>query len=117
MNAIETQNIDIKLVPPDIERDARLGVEWLADDIGRETLRLMGNTNENNKPSTLEEEKERVRGFIENTNQMNWMIQFKDKVVGSIWVDLEDTEYLPAPSIDITIGDPESRGHRVGTKA
>lgn len=117
MNTLDARNTDIKLVPPDIERDAPLGVEWLAGDTGRQTLRLMGVTDEENKPSTLDDEKERVRGFIENTNQMNWMIQLKEKVVGAVWVNLDDTKYLSAPSIHIMIGDPESRGHRVGTHA
>ena len=117
MNALETQSKDITLVTPDVERDAPLGVAWLAGDFGRETLKLMGVTDEYNKPSTIEEEKQRVRNFIESTNQMNWMIQFKEKVVGSVWVDLDDTKYLPAPSLHIMIGDPTSRGHGVGKNA
>lgn len=117
MNSLQTANKDITLVPPDVERDAPLGVQWLAGEAGRVTLKLMGNTDEQNKPSTLEEEKERVRDFIENTNQLNWMIQFKNSIVGSIWVDLVASEHLPAPSIHLMIGDPNARKHGIGTDA
>lgn len=117
MNNLNTPNKEIILVTPDIERDPPLSVAWLEGSNGRETLRLMGNTDEQNKPSTLEQEKERVRDFIESTNQLNWMIQLKDKIVGSVWVDLDDSEYLSAPSIHIMIGDPNSRGYGVGTNA
>ena len=117
MNTLDTYNQDIKLVPPDVERDAPISVQWLEGDIGRETLKLMGNTDDGNKPSDLEAEKERVRQFISSTDQLNWMIQLKDKIVGSVWVDLEDTDYLPAPAIHIMIGDPSARGHGVGNQA
>jgi RimJ/RimL family protein N-acetyltransferase len=117
MNTLNTQNIDINLVPPNIERDAPLGVDWLSGNTGRDTLKLMGVTDEYNKPSTLEEEKDRVKGFIDNTNQLNWMIQFKGNIVGSVWVDLKDSEYLPSPSVHIMIGDQSSRGNGVGTSS
>lgn len=114
MDNISTSNPDLFLINPDIERDAPLSVKWLEGDIGRQTLRLMGNKNEQNKPSTLEDEKRRIKDFVESTNQINWMLQFKDKIVGTIWVDKEPTDYLLAPAIHIMIGDPLQRGKGIG---
>lgn len=111
---LETNNPDIQLVAPDIERDAALGVEWLQGELGRATLTSMGVADKDNKPTTLEYERERVRDFIERDDQLNWMIEHQGKVVGSIWVDLEQVGNVPAPAIHIMIGDPEMRGKGVG---
>lgn len=114
METLVTQIPELELVQPDIERDAPISLEWLEGDVGRNTLRLMGNTDENNKPSTLEAEKERVQGFLESDDQLTWMIKFQDKIVGTVWVTLGEHDYLPSPSIHIMIGDPSSRGHGIG---
>lgn len=111
---METNNPDVRLVEPNIERDAPLGVKWLEGDLGRSTLMLMGVADKDNKPSNLEAEKERVKDFIEKDNQLNWMIEYKGQVVGSVWADLEPTEYLLSPSVHIMIGDPNMRGKGVG---
>lgn len=112
---LETNNPIIRLVEPDIERDAPLGVGWLEGVAGRDTLRLMGVSNDENRPSSIDLEKERVQGFISNEHQLNWMIEYDGKVVGSIWVDLLSTEELPSPSIHIMIGDPDVRGKGLGS--
>lgn len=109
-----TNNPNVQLVEPDIERDAVFGVEWLEGEIGRSTLSLMGVANKDNQASSLDTERERVKGFIENDNQLNWMIQLDDKIVGTIWVDLKPTKDVLAPAVHIMIGDPESRGQGVG---
>lgn len=114
MNNLETQILGLELVQPDVERDAPISVQWLDGDIGRNTLRLMGNTDKRNQPSTLEEEKKRVQDFIESKSQLTWMIKFQEKIVGTVWINLESSDYLPGPSIHIMIGDPSSRGHGVG---
>lgn len=109
-----TNNSNIRLVEPHIERDAALGVQWLEGEIGRSTLSLMGVAEKDNQPSSLDKERERVKGFIENDNQLNWMIQLDEKVVGTIWVDLKPTKEVLAPAVHIMIGDPESRGRGIG---
>ncbi len=114
MTELQTNSPDITLVPPDVERDAPIAVGWLEGDIGRATLRLMGNDDAHNKPSTLEEERERIQGFLDSTEQLTWMIRLQDKIVGTVWVNLQDTEYLPGPSVHIMIGDPHARGQGVG---
>lgn len=104
----------VELVEPDIERDPLLGVEWLSGEIGRDTLSLMGVTDRDNVPTNLENEKKRVAGFIDNESQFNWMIKYDTDIVGSIWVDLQENEGLPAPAIHIMIGDPNARGKGIG---
>ena len=112
---LKTTDPSITLVEPDLKRDPALGVKWLQGNLGFHTLSLMGVPDKDNKPTTLEAETERVRGFIEGKNQLNWMIQYQRKIVGLVWVDLSPWEGLPAPSVHIMIGDPEMRGKGVGT--
>lgn len=114
---LQTNNPDVSLVEPDIERDAGLGVQWLEGELGRTTLTSMGVADKDNKPTTIEHERERVRDFIERQDQLNWMIEYKDKVVGSVWADLQQVGNVPAPAIHIMIGDPEVRGKGVGFAA
>lgn len=111
---LETNDPDIRLIEPDIERDAPLSVEWLKGDSGRNTLRLMGVADKDNQPSTLQQEKERIKDFIENDDQLNWTITYQDEVVGSVWVDTKPSEYLQSPSVHIMIGSPKARGKGIG---
>ncbi len=111
---IQTSNPRIHLIEPSIERDAPLSVQWLQGEPGRTTLRLMGVSDSDNKPSSLEQEKERVSSFISNEDQLNWMIAFDDRVVGSIWVDLVEKNLVPPPSIHMMIGAAAARGKGIG---
>src|SRR6516225_6534013 len=61
---ISTNLSGLTLVKPEVERDAAAGVKWLAGPTGRETLRLMGVTEDQNHPTTLDTERNRVRDFI-----------------------------------------------------
>jgi RimJ/RimL family protein N-acetyltransferase len=45
------------------------------------------------------------------------MIAKDERIVGSVWADLEPTEYLKAPSMHIMIGDPTARGQGAGGQA
>ncbi len=114
---LETTNPKVHLIEPDVERDAPLSVAWLEGDIGRNTLRLMGVTEDKNKAPTLEGEKKRVQGFVNNPKQLNWAIQYDDKVVGAVWVDLEEVNSVEAPGIHIMIGDPQARGKGIGSSS
>lgn len=117
MKSLNTDNTTIKLVPPEIARDAKLGVLWVNGVGGKETMILMGNKPDNVAPTTLKNEQRRVRSFIESKNQLNWMIQLNDKIVGTVWVNLDPTKYLASPSIHIMIGEPSCRRQGVGTSA
>jgi hypothetical protein len=111
---LSTSDSAVQLVEPNIERDAALGVSWLAGDSGRMTLKLMGVTDEDNRASTLNIERQRVAEFLRSKEQYNWMISASGKIVGSAWVDLKPTKYIQAPAISIMLGDPESRSKGIG---
>jgi len=115
---LETDNPSIRLVEPDINRDAELAVEWLNGELGHTTMLLMGNSEavvNEILPTTLDKEAGRVKEFIEKDSQLNWMIEYGGKVVGSAWADIKKSDDLPAPSVHIMIGDPTMRGKGIGT--
>jgi RimJ/RimL family protein N-acetyltransferase len=114
LKEVATELPELTLVQPDIERDAPAGVRWLEGETGRDTLRLMGNPEKHNKPSTLEEERQRVRNFIISATQRTWMIRYQQNIIGAVWIDLTSTNYLAAPSVHIMIGDPAARGKGIG---
>ena len=114
---LETTDPLVHLIEPNVKRDAPLSVAWLSGDAGRETLRLMGAADRDNKPPTLPGEQERISNFIENKSQLNWMIQVDGTVVGAIWADIVPSDELPAPAVHLMIGDPSKRGRGVGEKA
>lgn len=114
---IETNDPDIRLIEPDIERDARLSLVWLDGQLGHKTLSLMGVPERENNPTSLEKERQRIAEFVARKDQLNWMIALGNKVVGSIWLDLEPTDELPGPALHIIIGDSEARGRGIGTTA
>ena len=66
---LETANPNVRLVEPELERDAQLGIQWLHGDTGRKTLQLMGVSDKDNKATTLEQEKQRVIEFIRWINR------------------------------------------------
>ncbi|HVQ44299.1 MAG TPA: GNAT family N-acetyltransferase [Candidatus Saccharimonadia bacterium] len=107
---LQTSMPDLSLTNPNIKSDPAISVEWLAGEPGKETLRLMGSTETNNKPSTLKAEEQRIREFITSTNQRTWNLHYRTKTVGATWIDLESSKYLKSPSIHIMIGDPNVRG-------
>ncbi len=113
---LAARDFGVKLVSPHIERDALLGVHWLEGEPGRDTLRLMGVSDQNNRSSTLEQERARVQDFLNRQDQLNWMIEVYGQVAGAVWVDLEPTGNLGALAVHLMIGDPAMRGKGVGSK-
>lgn len=111
---LTTDKPEVKLIEPDVDRDAPLGVYWLADPHGRYTLKMMGVPDKDNRPSTLAEETQRMHQFIENKDQYNWMIEDSNQVIGTIWVDLLPAHGQQSPSLSIMLGDPEVRGGGIG---
>jgi len=114
---LETSLHGLRLIAPDVVRDAPNGVEWLHGVVGRETLGLMGVADAHNKESDLETETERITQMIESKDELAWMLERDGKVVGVIEVRLKDSEYLPAPNVSTMIGDPTYRGQGLGTAA
>lgn len=115
---LTTEISQLRLIEPNVERDAALGVAWLNGELGRATLQSMGNGPEviaAMLPATLAQEQARVRDFLKRNDQLNWMIEHKGHVVGAVWVDLAPREALPSPSVHIMIGEPNARGKGLGT--
>ena len=117
LTTITTAIPELVLVRPNVERDAPLSVVWMVGKEGNNTQRLMGNTEEHNKPTTLAEEEARIREFIISTVQENWELMYNNTVVGAVWLDVVPSEYLGAPSIHMMIGDPSVRGKGIGVAA
>ena len=111
---LETASADVNLIRPDIERDAVISVGWLEGNLGRSTLKLMGVAESEMSTPTLEGERKRIESFIEQHNQLNWMIKYKDEVVGAIWVDLITKDSVDSPALHLMIGNPEVRGKGIG---
>lgn len=42
------------------------------------------------------------------------MIRANDKTLGTVWIELEPTEYLAVPAVHIMIGDIDYRGRGIG---
>ena len=114
---LSTADGKLRLIRPDVARDAPLSVGWLQGEAGRRTQLLMGNAPQRLIIPTLATEQERVRSFLENKQQRTWAIEYDGQVVGAIWVNLQSDEHLKAPAIHIMIGDPEARGKGIGKQA
>lgn len=114
---LETDLSGLRLVAPDVERDAPNGVEWLRGAVGRETLGLMGVNDADNAESTLEAEADRITQMIESEDELAWMLERSGQVVGVVEVRLKGDTYLPAPNVSTMIGDTEARGQGIGTAA
>lgn len=110
-----TTDESIRLIEPNIERDAPLSVDWLEGEQGRETLAAMGVPEKDIHEPTLEGEEERIRELIESTHHVAWMIEFDGDVVGVVEIELEPTDYIDAPAISVMIGDPWARGRGIAT--
>lgn len=65
--------------------------------------------------TTLADERRRVKDFIDKSDQLNWMINFEGRIVGSIWVDLHEVGSVGAPAVHIMIGESNVRGNGVGS--
>jgi RimJ/RimL family protein N-acetyltransferase len=110
-----TSDENIRLIEPDVERDAPLSFEWLSGEQGRHSQRLLGVAEKDIHPPTLDREEARVESFLDREDQLVWMIEVAGDVVGAVEVNLADSEYVPAPWITIFIGDHSVRGGGIGT--
>ncbi|MEI6236972.1 MAG: GNAT family protein [Candidatus Saccharibacteria bacterium] len=108
---------EIKLVKPDAERDVPLSIKWLNNTDGIKTLLLMGNAVQDDYKTNKKEESNRIKDFVSKKDQLNWMIEYKGKVIGAVWADLALKNGLKSPSVHIMIGDESARGRGIGTIA
>jgi len=114
---LKTDDQRVRLIAPNVERDAPLSLRWLAGPVGRETLRLMGMPDEDNYESTLEAERKRIEEFLGDNGELDWMIELDGAVVGAIWIHTHDGENIKAPAISMMLGDATARGHGTGRAA
>jgi RimJ/RimL family protein N-acetyltransferase len=114
---LDTQDLSVRLIQPDAERDVSLSLDWLDGEPGRATLLLMGVPASLIEPPTVDRERARIESFISRDDQYNWMIERDETVIGSIWADLRPTAVLGAPAVSLMIGDPAVRHHGAGRHA
>lgn len=111
---LQTADPSVRLIEPDVERDAPLSFEWMAGDEGRRSQALMGVADKDIHAHTLDESELLIESFMDSDNEIVWMVEHEGKVVGALEVHLKETELLPGPSIHLMIGDVEVRGQGVG---
>lgn len=107
---------DLRLIAPNVERDALLGVEWMSGESGLATQSLMGIAPKEIHDHDIAEEQKLVQYFIETDEELVWMIEYKQKVIGAVEIGLKIPKEENGPSISIMIGDVASRGRGIGKK-
>jgi RimJ/RimL family protein N-acetyltransferase len=117
MHNLRTSIKGLTLNRPDPDRDAQFALNWFESPNGKETLLLMGNTeNKIGKPS-LKEEVDRINEFLkleEENIQLTWMIRYENITIGAVWLELQDTDHVKSPAFHIMIGDKKYRGKGFG---
>lgn len=108
---------DIRLLRPDIDRDAPFALDWFNRAEGRQTLLSMGNAEHEIKAPTIEGERLTIQEFIElekTSQQITRMIVVDRKTIGAVWIELIESHGVNSPSLHIIIGNPEYRGKGIG---
>jgi RimJ/RimL family protein N-acetyltransferase len=117
MTAIRTSLASLTLIEPKPINHAPATLSWFESDDGRETLLLMGNAEHEIKKPSLTSETQILEEFVElrhKNEQLTWMLQFKDKVIGVAWIELIENHHVLPPSVHLMIGDKEYRGRGIG---
>ena len=117
MAAIRTSLANLILIEPEPATHAPITLSWFESDYGRETLLLMGNAEHEIENPTLESETQILNEFIElrrKNEQLTWMLQFEDKIIGVAWIELIENHNVLPPSVHLMIGDKEYRGQGIG---
>ncbi len=120
MRELATTKPGLRLVAPNVDRDAPFAMTWLEGDAGKQTLLLMGNPESKISAPSPDQEHKRIEKFLtlaKENKQLTWMMRFGGKTIGAVWVDLQPTNHLPPPAIHIVVGDPSERGGGIGKAA
>lgn len=112
---LSTDLSELELIKPDIDRDAVTSLDWLKGENGVRTLVLMGVPRDKINQPTIEEERERIKNFLERQDQLNWAIYYMGRVIGATWVDLVESNKVQPPSVHIMIGDTNLRTKGIGS--
>lgn len=114
---MQTDNLNIKLLPPNIVRDVPFALSWFQRPEGHATLLSMGNAEHEIEPSTPEREAATLRGFIDleqEGKQITRMIIVDQETIGAVWIELLENHSVQPPSVHIMIGNPDYRGRGIG---
>lgn len=114
---MQTDNSNIQLLLPDINRDVLFTLSWFQRPEGHATLLSMGNAEHEIEPSTIESEAAILREFIEleeQRKQITRMIVVDHETIGVVWIELQENHGVQPPSIHIMIGNPDYRGKGIG---
>lgn len=117
MSIIRTSIDGLLLVDPDPIRDAPFALSWFKASYGRETLLLMGNAEHEINIHSLKGEIQTLEKFIdlnERNEQLTWMLQVDDKIIGAAWIELIENHGVHPPSVHLMIGDKEYRRRGIG---
>lgn len=105
---------EVRLVQPIPKRDSATSVKWLEGDSGRETLKLMGVLVPDNFIPNIKTETKRIKKMIKSKDEYIAMIEYKNRIVGSLEIWTVQYDRVPSPSISIMIGCPSMRGISIG---
>ena len=108
---------DIKLLPPDVDRDATFALAWFSRSEGRQTLLSMGNTEDDIEESTIKGERKIMQDFLELEKagkQITRVIVVEENTIGVVWIEHFENHGVKSPSIHIMIGNPDFRGKGIG---
>ena len=110
---IDIPEKEIKLIAPNLSH-AKTSLKWVSGDAGRLLLEKMGNKLSDDWVANLAEEENRIKDFIENDDQINWAIEYKNKIVGAVWFDLRPG-HLIGPHI--MVGDRSVYGKGIASES
>jgi RimJ/RimL family protein N-acetyltransferase len=107
----------VRLLIPDVERDAPFAYEWFARPEGRDTLLRMGNAESEIEDSTLDGERKIMQEFLDlekENKQVTRVITINNETIGVVWIELFKNHDVEPPSVHIMIGDPDYRRKGIG---
>jgi GNAT superfamily N-acetyltransferase len=117
MTPLETSLTDLTLVRPNPSLHAPVTLSWFEADYGKETLRLMGNAEHEIETPSLGGEINILEEFLElerTEEQLTWMIEFNNRIIGVAWIELTQNHNVLPPSVHLMIGDKGYRGRGIG---
>lgn len=117
MTTLSTSLAGLTLIEPVPAQHAPITLGWFEADYGRETLLLMGNAEHEIEKPSLASEMKVLEEFVElsrKNEQLTWMMQFENMIIGVAWVELVENHTVPPPSAHLMIGNKEYRGRGIG---
>ncbi len=116
MTSLRTSLPDLILVKPNPLLHAPITLSWFTSENGKETLLLMGNAEHEIKTPSLDSERQILEEFIDlesRNEQLTWMIEFNQRLIGVCWIELVKNHSVLPPSVHLMIGDKSFRGRGI----